>query len=141
MFKDGDIVCIFLRNRVLRLRQKYPLANFRVRLFSYLAREHSWWISPSIYSTLSSIKTWTVPPIASWQCTTNDWEYVLSSEPQTLRQGLNFIDVFLQIPICYRRRNKKGNTNVKIHVQVHFTIASQLYVHVNVELYIDVFMC
>ena len=22
MFKDGDIVCIFLRNRVLRLRQK-----------------------------------------------------------------------------------------------------------------------
>ena len=28
MFKDVDIVRIFLRNRVLRLRQKYPLANF-----------------------------------------------------------------------------------------------------------------
>ena len=27
---------IFLRNRVLRLRQKYPLANFHVELFSRL---------------------------------------------------------------------------------------------------------
>ena len=88
MFKDVDIMLIFLRNRVLRSRQKYPLANFPVEFFSCLAREHSWWISPSIYSSLSSFKTWTVPPIASWQCTTNDWGYVLSSEPQTLRQAL-----------------------------------------------------
>ena len=51
--------------------------------------------------------------------------YVLSSEPQTLRQCLNFIDVILQIPISYRRRNRKRNTNIKIHVQVHFTIALQ----------------
>ena len=43
------------------LRQKYPLANFRVKLFSCLSSEHSWWISPSINSTLSSFKTWTVP--------------------------------------------------------------------------------
>ena len=75
MFKDVDIVCVFLRNRIFvqqiflrnrrfRLRQKYPLANFRVELFSCLAREHSWQISPSIYSTRSSIKTWTVPHIA-----------------------------------------------------------------------------
>ena len=62
MFKDGDIVCVFLRNRAFRLRQKYPLANFRVELFSRLAREHSWWISPLINSTLSSFMTWTVPP-------------------------------------------------------------------------------
>ena len=82
------IVCIFLRNRVLILRQKYPLANFRVKLFSCLSSERSWWISPSINSTFPSFKTWTVPPIASWQCTTNDWGYVLSSEPQTLRQAL-----------------------------------------------------
>ena len=27
-------------------------------------------------------------------------------------------------------------SNVKIHVQVHFTVASQFYVHINVELYI-----
>ena len=33
------------------------------------------------------------------------------------------------------------NTNVKIHVQVHFTIASQFYVYVNVELFIHTFMC
>ena len=31
--------------------------------------------------------------------------------------------------------------NVKIHVQVHFTIASQFYVHVNVKLHMHVFMC
>ena len=133
MFKDVNIMLIFLRNRVLRLRQKYPLANFRVELFSRLAREHSWWISPSIYSAFSSFKTWTVPPIASWQCTTNDWGYVLSSEPQTLRQSLNFIDVILQIPISYRRRKRKRNTSIKIHSQVHFTIAVQFYVYVNVE--------
>ena len=47
MFKDVDIVIIFLRNRNFvqqiflrnrrfRLRQKYPLANFRVELFSCL---------------------------------------------------------------------------------------------------------
>ena len=36
MFKDGDIMLIFLRNRVLRLRQKYPLANFHIELFSCL---------------------------------------------------------------------------------------------------------
>ena len=45
----------------------------------------------------------------------------------------NCYDVILQIPICYRRRNRKGNTNIKIHVLVHFTIAVQFYVHVNVE--------
>ena len=48
-----------------------------------------------------------------------DWGYVLSSEPQTLRQCLNFIDVILQIPICYRIRNRKENTNIKIHVSLH----------------------
>ena len=36
MFKDVDTVRIFLRNRVFILRQKYPLANFRVELFSCL---------------------------------------------------------------------------------------------------------
>ena len=88
MFKDGDIVCVFLRNHVYRFRQKYPLADFLIVLFLAHLSEHSWWISPSIYSSLSSIKTGTVPPIASWQCTTNDWGYVLSKEPQTLRQAL-----------------------------------------------------
>ena len=69
-----------------------------------------------------------------------DWGYVLSSEPQTLRQSLNFIDVILQIPICYRRQKRKRNTNIKIHMQVHFTIAIQFYVHVNMEFYIDVLL-
>ena len=69
-----------------------------------------------------------------------DWGYVLSSEPQTLRQCLNFIDVILQIPICYRRQNRKGNTNIKIHEQVHSTIALQFYVYVNVELYVHAFL-
>ena len=45
-----------------RLKTKYPLANFRFKLFSCLSSEHSWWISPSIIFTLSSFKTWTVPP-------------------------------------------------------------------------------
>ena len=69
-----------------------------------------------------------------------DWGYVLSSEPQTLRQSLNFIDVILQIPISYRRRNRKGNTNIKIHVLVHFTIALQLFVYVNMEFYVHAFL-
>ena len=30
---------------------------------------------------------------------------------------------------------EKGNTNIKIHVQVHFAVASQFYVNVNVELF------
>ena len=30
--------------------------------------------------------------------------------------------------------------NVKKHVQVHFTIAPQFYVHINVELYIRAFI-
>ena len=66
MFKDVDIMCIILRNRVFVIGQKYPLANFLILLFLAYLSEHSWWISPSIYSTPSSIKTWTVPPIASW---------------------------------------------------------------------------
>ena len=42
MIKDGDIVSIFLRNRVLRSRQKYPLANSRVELFGRLATVGRW---------------------------------------------------------------------------------------------------
>ena len=30
--------------------------------------------------------------------------------------------------------------NVKMHVQVHFTVASQFYVYVNVDLYVHTFM-
>ena len=36
MFKDVVIVCIYLRNRDFRFRQKYPLVNFHVELFSCL---------------------------------------------------------------------------------------------------------
>ena len=70
-----------------------------------------------------------------------DWGYVLSSEPQTLQHCLNFIHVILQIPISYRRQERKGNTNIKVHVLVHFSIASQFYIYVNVEFYMHVFMC
>ena len=88
-----DIMLIFLRNCVFRFRQKYPLANFRVELFSRLAREHSWWISPSIYSAFSSIKTWTVPPIAFARDVDIDSGTLVSREPQTRRlckHSLNF---------------------------------------------------
>ena len=30
--------------------------------------------------------------------------------------------------------------NVKIHVQIHFTVVSQFYVHINMELYVNAFM-
>ena len=126
----------YFRNKI-----KISTGQLSCLAFQPSSSEHSWWISPSIYPAFSNIKTWTVPPIASWKCTTNDWGYVLSSEPQTLRQCLNFMDVILQIPICYRRQKRKRNTNIKIYVQVHFTIASQLYVIVNVEFYMHVFMC
>ena len=44
-----------------------------------------------------------------------DWGYVLSSEPQTLRQCLNFIDVILQIPINKRRQYKGRGTRIYTH--------------------------
>ena len=93
MFKDGDIVCVFLRNRVFRLRQKYPLANFRVRLFSRLSSERSWWISPSIYSAFSSFNTWTVPPYSFARDVDINCGTLVSREPQTRRlckHSLNF---------------------------------------------------
>ena len=102
-------VCISQKS-CFSFKTKISTGQLSCLAFQPSLSEHSWWISPSIYSAFSSVKTWTVPPIASWQCTTNDWGYVLSSEPQTLRQCLNFIDVILQIPICYRRRNRKQNT-------------------------------
>ena len=108
-------------------------------LFLAYLSEHSWQISPSIYSAFSSIKTWTVPPYSFMVMYDKRRGYVLSSEPQTLRQFLNFIDVILQIPICYRKRKRKRNTNIKIHVLVHITFASQFYVYVNVKLYVHAF--
>ena len=41
-----DIVCVFLRNRVFVIRQKYPLANFLILLFLAYLSEHSWWYIP-----------------------------------------------------------------------------------------------
>ena len=148
---------IFLRNRVFRLRQKYPLANFRVELFSCLANEHPWWISLSINSAFSSFKTCTVPPIASWQCTTNDWRYVLSSEPQKLRQALTssmsiYIDQsaiggekegVLQVSVCikyYRFRGTYtflvcGGDVFQYRFNVKNTRASSFYVYAYVEFF------
>ena len=96
MFKDVDRVFVFLRNRVLRLRQKYPLANFRVKLFSCLAREHSWWISPSINSTLSSFMTWTVPPYSFARDVTETvgrWIIVNHKHDDYASTALTFVNV------------------------------------------------
>ena len=35
---------------------------------------------------------------------------------------------------------EKENTNIKIHSQVHYTVALQFYVHVNVESYVHAFL-
>ena len=83
MFKDVDRVFVFLRNRVIRFRQKYPLANFLILLFLAYPSEHSWWISPSINSTLSSFKTWTVPPNSFARDVDIDCGTLVSHEPQT----------------------------------------------------------
>ena len=85
MFKDVDIVCIILRNRVFRLRQKYPLANFLILLFLAYLSEHSWWIFSSIYSAFSSIRTWTVPPYSFARNVDMDCGTLVSREPQTRR--------------------------------------------------------
>ena len=85
MFKNVDKVCIFLRNRVFRLRQKYPLANFLILLFLAYLSEHSWWIFPSIYSAFSSIKTWTVPPYSFARNVDIDCGTLVSRQPQTRR--------------------------------------------------------
>ena len=44
-----------------------------------------------------------------------DWGYVLSSEPQTLRQCLNFIDVILQYQST-SGDNIKGEKQEYIHI-------------------------
>ena len=49
MFEDVDIVFVFLRNRVIRFRQKYPLANFLILLFLAYLSEHSWQISVDLF--------------------------------------------------------------------------------------------
>ena len=110
-------VCISQKS-CFRNKIKISTGQLSNLLFLAYLSEHSWQISPSVFSSFSSIKTWTVPPIASRQCTTNDWGYVLSSEPQTLRQCLNFIDVILQIPLGYRRQNRKGNTSINIRNRI-----------------------
>ena len=51
-----------------------------------------------------------------------------------------FKEVILQIPICYRRQNREENTNIKINVQVHYTIALKFYVHVDMESYVHAFL-
>ena len=87
---------IFLRNRLFRLRQKYPLANFRVELFSRLAREHSWWISPSINSTLSSFVTWTVHPYSFARDVTETvgrWIIVNHKHDDYASTALTFVNV------------------------------------------------
>ena len=92
------------------------------------------------------------------QCTTNDWGYVLSSESQTLRQALttsmSFYKyqsaiggekereklVFVYMVWCVAVVIFQSRLNIKIHVQVHFAVASQLYVHMNVEKEINAFL-
>ena len=48
---------------------------------------------------------------------------------------LVFVYIFL---VC--GGNFQYRLNVKIHVQVLFTVTSQLYVHIDVELYIHAFI-
>ena len=79
------IMCVLLRNHVFRFRQKSPLANFPILLFLAYLSEHSWWISPSINSTLSSFKTWTVPPYSFARDVDIDCGTLVSREPQTRR--------------------------------------------------------
>ena len=89
-------VRIFLRIRVFRLGQKDPLANFRVELFNCLAKEHSWWTSLSINSTLSSFKTWTVPPYSFARDVTETvgrWLIVNHKHDDYASSALTFVNV------------------------------------------------
>ena len=142
--------------------KKHPLANFPVELFSCLTSEHSWWISPSIISAFSSLKTWTVPPIASWQCTTNDWGYVLSSEPQTLQQALTssmsfykyqsaiggekekemLVFVYMVYTHFFKRKNTRSSSFYRCFTILHlrkcgilYTRFHTFYIRINVELF------
>ena len=90
------------------------------------------------------------------QCTTNDWGYVWSSQPQTLRQALTLSMSFyiyqsaiggakekqILVFVCIYGKQPTSwfihffgvwwwgflqyRLNVKIHVQVHFTVASTI---------------
>ena len=54
---------------------------------------------------------------------------------------LYYVDivVFFQSRVICRHMCFQSRLDVKIHVQVHFTIASQFYVRINVEIYIHAF--
>ena len=80
MFKGGDIVCMFLRNRVVRLRQKTALAQCTV-----LGMAASLETVPPLYQVNARQFLRRITVMYD-----KDWGYVLSSEPQTLRQCLNF---------------------------------------------------
>ena len=51
------------------------------------------------------------------------------------KEMLVFVYIFCRVVVIFQYR-----LNVKIHVQVHFTVASHFYINVNVELYIHSFI-
>ena len=57
------------------LKTKISTGQLSYLAFHCLSSEHSWWISPSINSSLSSFQTWTVPPYSfcAW-CWHKQWD-------------------------------------------------------------------
>ena len=64
MFKVCRHSMYISQKSYFRNKLKISTGQLLCLAFQPSSSEHSWWISPSIYSAFSSIKTWTVPPIA-----------------------------------------------------------------------------
>ena len=93
------------------------------------------WIGKKIFMELESLIElfngcsvitikYAVPPIASWQCTANNWGYVWSSEPQTLRQALTLSMSFYKHRFDNRRRKRE-----KISFCIHGILPALWFIH------------
>ena len=121
-----------------RNKIKKSTGQLSCRAFQLSSSEHSWWISHIDLFCFFKLQDMDSSSYSFMAMYDKRLGLRIKQRTPNTAQCLNFIDVILQIPICYRRRNRKGNTNIKIHVQVHFTVALQFYVYVKVEFYVRI---
>ena len=83
MFKVCRHSVYISQKSCFRNKTKISTGQLSCLAFRLSSSEHSWWISPSIYSAFSSFNTWTVPPYSFARDVDIDCGTLVSHEPQT----------------------------------------------------------
>ena len=104
-----------------RNKIKKSTGQLSCRAFQLSSSEHSWWISHIDLFCFFKLQDMDSSSYSFMAMYDKRLGLRIKQRTPNTAQCLNFIDVILQIPICYRRRNRKGNTNIKIHVQDFFS--------------------